>query len=87
MANIDDLDLANTITSVVTEVLSRMSQGGTAAASAGAGRTALRLGWSCTSPEFTCGEYHCVGTVGCSQIFRCTVSFTGLTRATSSTQY
>lgn len=36
------------------------------------------VGWDCTGSEFTCGEYTCSGTVGCSDVFKCTVKFTGL---------
>lgn len=33
--------------------------------------------WDCTGAKFTCGEYQCVGVVGCSGEFSCTVKFFG----------
>ena len=57
MANTDNTQLRNTVASVVREVLGRMSSSPTGLKSLDAGQAALRFGWDCTGPEFTCGDY------------------------------
>jgi hypothetical protein len=83
MPDDDDQRLRGMVTSVVGDLLDRVARSVRAEAAPGSAAGLSRperLGWNCSGPEFTCGEYHCTATVGCSQIFRCTVSFTGYSR-------
>jgi hypothetical protein len=61
---------------IVSEMLRRTAaRAPTAAETRGLFR--MRDSWDCTGQEFTCGEYQCTGTVGCSSVFKCTVKFSG----------
>ena len=35
------------------------------------------LGYDCRGKGFTCGEYQCIGVVGCAGEFNCTIKFAG----------
>jgi hypothetical protein len=77
--HMDPEEVRNVANEVSNELLRRLTQPSSAAMPEAAFlRPGIPIGWDCTGSEFTCGEYVCSGTVGCSDVFKCTIKFTGV---------
>lgn len=74
----DPEDIRKVATEVSNEFMRRLGQPTSSALPEAFLRPGFPVGWDCTGSEFTCGEYVCSGTVGCSDVFKCTIKFTGV---------